>query len=732
MTTPIASRPSGPGLAFTVGALLLSLVLTGMFAGVSPVRAGEVADTLPGDSLTVVRVDVGDEAERERLLATGLDIVDHSTDSAEIFLHGEEEAATLRRTGLDWAVIDHDRSNRAAALDRVHAEEEARQQALEETAFEEGSDLPTGRVAYRTLEDIEADLHDLAEAYPDRVKLFELPHTSLLGKTIRGVEISHDVHVESGKPVFLNTGLHHVREWPTAELTLEFAWDVLESDGEDPRITSLLEDAKMIVVPVVNPDGYEMSRSRIHEQKRKNCRMAPGEIPTWEECAADENANRGVDINRNYGAFWGGPGSSGNETSGTYRGEAPYSEPEVQNIVELTAAHQVMVAIHNHTPDGRLLRAPSSPEEPAPADEEMYDALAQELGDALDWPAGPWTEIYYDASGVAEQHAYYSAGIFGFTTEATPGHSGLERFHPPYEYVIDQYLGTGSYEGSNMREAYLLAWEAAADADQHSVISGTAPRGIELTIEKDSTVYSSPGAGVEVTIDDPSAAAGSYEASGAEFGPAFVDVGSADVVVVDDGHDEPGDYPYGGTGSPTEGCGPLIDFPAGAIALVDRGRCLFVDKVKHAQDAGAAGVIVANNTGGSPTTMTGSDASITIPSVMVSQTDGDAIKAGLPATGSLQSEVIPSELEIESSMVVPASGEFDWHVLPSLRPSQSDSTHLLESWTVSCRTPSGRAHEEVEVTVARGESVDVDMSDCPGGPKRNPRETAPPVGAGRS
>jgi hypothetical protein len=126
-----------------------------------------------------------------------------------------------------------------------------------------------------------------------------------------------------------------------------------------------------------------------------------------------------------------------------------------------------------------------------------------------------------------------------------------------------------------------------------------------------------------VTIDPPSSAAGTYEATGAEFGPAPDDTGIAgNVVLVNDG-----------SANPTQGCGPLIGFPAGAIALVDRGTCTFVVKVNNAQAAGAVAVIVANNVPGEPITMGGTDPGIVIPSVMVSLADGNTIKAGLPANG---------------------------------------------------------------------------------------------------
>jgi PA domain/LVIVD repeat len=138
----------------------------------------------------------------------------------------------------------------------------------------------------------------------------------------------------------------------------------------------------------------------------------------------------------------------------------------------------------------------------------------------------------------------------------------------------------------------------------------------------------SVGGGLDnlVTIDPPSSAAGVYGATGASFGPAPTDQPvSGDVVLVNDG-----------SANPTLGCNPLVGFPAGAIALVDRGTCAFVVKVKNAQDAGAVAVIVANNVPGDPITMGGDDPTIVIPSVMVSLDNGNTIKAGLPATGSIR------------------------------------------------------------------------------------------------
>jgi hypothetical protein len=65
------------------------------------------------------------------------------------------------------------------------------------------------------------------------------------------------------------------------------------------------------------------------------------------------------------------------------------------------------------------------------------------------------------------------------------------------------------------------------------------------------------------------------------------------------------------------------------IALVSRGTCGFAVKVKNAQDAGAIGVIVADNVPGAVTGMGGADPTITIPAVRVTQADGALIAAML-------------------------------------------------------------------------------------------------------
>ena len=134
----------------------------------------------------------------------------------------------------------------------------------------------------------------------------------------------------------------------------------------------------------------------------------------------------------------------------------------------------------------------------------------------------------------------------------------------------------------------------------------------------------------EVQVSFPASIAAGYPAGTAEFGslPAGQ---TAEIVAAIDAVE------VGGTA--TDGCSPLSNGSqvVGRIALIDRGLCLFVDKVKNAQVAGAVGVIIANNNGNQVLElMRGIDASITIPSVFVGESNGrilrDALGQGVQAT----------------------------------------------------------------------------------------------------
>ena len=71
----------------------------------------------------------------------------------------------------------------------------------------------------------------------------------------------------------------------------------------------------------------------------------------------------------------------------------------------------------------------------------------------------------------------------------------------------------------------------------------------------------------------------------------------------------------------------------GKIVVIDRGTCSFVSKAKAVQDAGAVGMIIVNNVaGGGAVDMAGTDPTVVIPVISVSQEDGLLIKNWINAS----------------------------------------------------------------------------------------------------
>jgi subtilisin family serine protease len=121
-------------------------------------------------------------------------------------------------------------------------------------------------------------------------------------------------------------------------------------------------------------------------------------------------------------------------------------------------------------------------------------------------------------------------------------------------------------------------------------------------------------------VTSPAEIAGNLNATAAAFGGATPESGLTAGVVL---------------ASPSTACSAITNGAdlAGKIALIDRGTCTFVSKVKAAQVAGAAGVIVTDNTAEALIIMAGADATITIPAVFITQADGATLKGKLPTPG---------------------------------------------------------------------------------------------------
>ena len=500
-----------------VGALAATAVTAALLT--SPSTAAEGSPVGEVFRPQLVTVDTPDRAAKQRLQALGLDLTEHAGhDFVEVVLHSASDLAALTESGFTYDVRIADmvmRGAEIAEINEAYAASVAR------------SPLPSGRDTYRTLADYNADMTRLATDHKKLVKKFALERPSLDGRTIYGVEIGKNVRrANSGQPTFVMMGLHHAREWPSGEMAMEFAIDLVKNYGKSRRITKVLNRARVVVVPVVNPDGFHLSRTDgeysdlraldPHDPtgglinlvatpgqtyKRKNCRLVDGQDTPDGSCRATAASPGGfalgVDLNRNYGGFWGGPGAAEPEPDAedveagiadpTYRGASAFSEPETQNVRDLIASRQTTMMISNHTFSNLVLRPngvnPTTiGHDGKPVGDAPDEAALKKVGGKMAAQNG-YANIHgwqlYDTTGTTEDWSYNATGGFGYTFEV-----GANEFHPPYPEVVDQYLGTGEYAGTGNRGAYLVALEHTINTRYHGVLKGKAPKGATLRLKK--------------------------------------------------------------------------------------------------------------------------------------------------------------------------------------------------------------------------------------------------------
>lgn len=191
---------------------------------------------------------------------------------------------------------------------------------------------------------------------------------------------------------------------------------------------------------------------------------------------------------------------------------------------------------------------------------------------------------------------------------------------------VNEVTGTLAADEKDIYSQYTLdvttgkIWNDMTDAErQASAINVRKVSWSGINVNKDVPKVLSPG---EPFLRNNTAGGTLLMFGTAAFGSPLTAAGvSGDLVIGNDGV---------AAASVTDGCEPLVNDVAGKIALLDRGTCGFVVKVKNAQNAGAIAVVIADNAAGSPPAgLGGADPTITIPSGRITRVDGNAIKTQL-------------------------------------------------------------------------------------------------------
>ena len=669
------------------------------------------------EPIKLVRVSTPNRASKRKLQSLDLDLTEHGRETfLEVVTHGAADERKLRDAGFQYKVQVPDmaaRGKQVERLDRVYA------------AGADTSGFPSGRTGYRNLADYEAELKALAEKNPRIVKLIELPNKTAEGRTVKGIEITEDVNVRDGKPVFLQMGAHHAREWPSAEHAMEWAYEMINGyNGGNARAKRIVQNGRTIIVPVVNVDGFNFSRGTgaapgpetggprpdlsdpTPAYKRKNCNSTgQGNAPS---CAPRQS---GVDPNRNYGGFWGGPGAGTNPSDETYRGTGPFSEPETKNIKDLVGSRQVTTLITNHTFSNLLLRPPGIAAQGPPPDEPIYKALGDRMAQENKYASKPSYGLY-DTTGGTEDWTYYATGGLGFTFEI-----GKVEFHPPYEQVVNEWNGTNArseagasgQEGGN-KEAYYIAAEHTLDDTKHGELTGDAPGGAILRLKKTFRTPTSqqlPNNGGAITFED--GIESSYRVPDSGKVGWHVNPSTRPLVA-----GKPPIGPFGSAGPSSEQTfGPNAGEPKIPCALADPQPPTCIDDREVVVEGPPKdnGFVTFRLDWTSPST----DYDMV---VFRKKADGTLEEIGSSGQGETTFEQY-TQLNPEPGTYVvrvvyfatPGPGD-PYKGKVTFAPSKQAEGGTKEPYSLTCEDPEGKVLESKQIQVDRGQKVDIGKVDC--------------------
>jgi len=163
--------------------------------------------------------------------------------------------------------------------------------------------------AFHDYYSLTTELQNIASTYPNITNLYELGQ-SVQGRSIWGLKITDNPDIEENEPEIQFEGCHHGNEYMSVEMPLKLAWLLVENYSIDPTVTDLVNNREIWIVPLVNPDGRQLSQRY--------------------------NAN-GVDLNRDYGYMHGGSTP------------APFSQPETQVMRAHQLENNMVLAYSYHT-----------------------------------------------------------------------------------------------------------------------------------------------------------------------------------------------------------------------------------------------------------------------------------------------------------------------------------------------------------------------------------------------
>ncbi|XP_075162515.1 carboxypeptidase B1 [Haematobia irritans] len=343
---------------------------------------------------------------------------------ARVMIQPEDQMdfeTTLNRFGLNYQVINEN-------VGQTIAEE------TEMNNYIRSAVDVNGRISFASFQrfnDINNYLDQLASAYPSRVTVKTIGQ-SYEKRNLKAITITNGDGKANKKVILMDAGIH-AREWIAPAGALYVIHQLVENYSANSH---LLKDYDWVILPVVNPDGYEYTHtaSRMWRKTRK---------PVTSSCY-------GTDANRNFDFHWGEVGASTSSCADTFRGQTAFSEPETQVLRDLmhslTGRAKMYLTLHSY---GNYLLYPWGWTSALPDTVKDLDEVAQAGASAIRsatgtrYTVGTSTNVLYAAAGGSDDYAFAKANIpISITMELPAGGSGFDPKPAQIEsFVSETWIG---------------------------------------------------------------------------------------------------------------------------------------------------------------------------------------------------------------------------------------------------------------------------------------------------
>lgn len=194
--------------------------------------------------------------------------------------------------------------------------------------------------------------------------LYPFIKVDIIGKSVCNNNI-YGITIGNGNETVIYNGAHHANEWITSLLLMKWLENTcmvysLNGSIKGYEIHKLLNKVKIIIVPMVNPDGVNLvvnGLESIDKNYRKKLYLWNNKKTDFSKWKANIN---GVDLNRNYNAGWYLHKKIEKEigatipTTSLYGGSRPESEPEVKSMVSITNRYNPKLTLSYHS-QGRTI-----------------------------------------------------------------------------------------------------------------------------------------------------------------------------------------------------------------------------------------------------------------------------------------------------------------------------------------------------------------------------------------